>query len=252
MEIRYLENCEKNRIRELYDKIFNDPEPFTDYYFSNICKNDVLVLEEYGNILSMLQLVSKQVVLNGELTKVHYIYAVATDERYRFRGYMDKLINKAMADLEKSGEPFVYLTPVEPNLYKKYGFEIVYDKHIYGVKNIKEEDKIFEPTQLDMRIMKILCDNILTKKYKLYINHDEAYIKDIINQMMLNGGYLTYQKENDEIVGYSIVGSNGEVWESIFDIKPINLVYKRTMPWIMVKKFDENIDITKVYINDET
>ncbi len=252
MDIRYLENCEKNRIRELYDKIFNDSYEFTEYYFKNIWKNDVLVLEEEGNILSMLQLVKKRVVYDGEVMDVHYIYAVATDEKYRGKGYMDKLMNKALEDVKKKGEPFVYLTPTNSEVYLKYGFEVVYDKQIYEVRRIEEEDKIYNPSEWDFKIMKTLADNILPIKYKLYLEHSDEYIRDVVTQMRLDNGYLIYQMENDEIVGYSIVGNDNIVWESIYDTKPINLIHKDTKPWIMIKKFDENLDIRKVYINDET
>lgn len=252
MEIRYLENNEKNKIRELYDKVFNDSCEFVDYYFEKINNNDILVVEDEGNILSMLQLVKKTVICNGEEKNVHYIYGVATDEKHRGKGYMRMLMERALQDLKKLDEPFVYLTPADSSVYIKFGFETVYDKQIYEIRNIEDKNKIYKPKEIDIQIMKVVCDNILPVKYKMYIKHDEAHLREIINQLIIDGGYLTYQKEKEEIIGYSIVGSNGEVWESVFDTKPVNLVHKKTLPWIMIKKFDETMEIGKVFINDET
>lgn len=252
MEVRYLENSEKNRIRELYDKVFDDSPEFVDYYFDRIYENDVLVVMDDGNILSMLQLIKKRIVCNDEIVNVHYIYGVATDEEYRGKGYMALLMNRALEDLEKLNEPFVYLTPSNPDIYKKFGFETVYDKQIYEMKKIEQKDKIFAPGNTDIEIMKVMCDNILHKKYRMYSVHDEKYFTDIINQLNIDNGYIVYQKDKEEIIGYSVVGSNDLVWESVYDTKPVNLVHKKTVPWIMVKKFDENFDIRKVYINDET
>ena len=252
MEIRYLENNEKNRIRELYDKVFNDTQDFVDYYFGKINENDILVVEDEGNIISMLQLVKKRVMCNGEEVSVHYIYGVATDEKYRGKGHMGMLMERALKDLEKLNEPFVYLTPANASIYTKFGFETVYDKQIYEIRNIEEKNRIFKPGDIDIHIMKTICDNILPIKYKVYIVHDEDYLKEIINQLVIDGGYLTYHKDKEEIIGYSIVGNNGEVWESVFDTKPVNLVHKRTLPWIMIKKFDEDVALGKVFINDET
>lgn len=252
MEVRYLENCEKNRIRELYEKVFEDSVEFTDYYFENICNNDILVLEENENILSMLQLVKKKVVYNNELVDVHYIYGVATDEAHRGRGYMDKLMIRALEDVKALGEPFVYLVPKNPNIYLKYGFETVYEKQIYEIRRINEDDKIYNPSEWDIKIMKNLADNILPMKYKLFVEHSEEYIRDVVAQLKIDKGYLVYQMENDEIIGYSIVGHDNFVWESVYDTKSANLYHIKTVPWIMIKKFDDDLDIRKVYINDET
>ena len=75
INIRYLENEEKINIRPLYEKTFDDSKEFVDYYFDGpVYDNDVLVLENEGEILSMLQLVPKRMVYQGDICLVHYIY----------------------------------------------------------------------------------------------------------------------------------------------------------------------------------
>lgn len=54
MEIRYLENNEKNRIRALYESVFEDKKEYVDFLFSTqINKHKVLVMLEGDKIVSM-------------------------------------------------------------------------------------------------------------------------------------------------------------------------------------------------------
>ena len=57
-EIRYLEENEKNKSRELWEEAFpEDSREFDDYYFSEKTRdNKILVKAEDGKILSMVHL----------------------------------------------------------------------------------------------------------------------------------------------------------------------------------------------------
>ena len=57
MEIIYQKNKDKQPVYDMYQKIFEDPEPFAQYYFEEIyATNQVILAEEDNKILGMLHL----------------------------------------------------------------------------------------------------------------------------------------------------------------------------------------------------
>ena len=57
MEIVYQKNKDKQPVYDMYQKIFEDPEPFAQYYFEEIyATNQVILAEEDNKILGMLHL----------------------------------------------------------------------------------------------------------------------------------------------------------------------------------------------------
>lgn len=253
MKIRYLPNEEKLKIRYLYEKIFDDSEVFVDYFFSGpVYSHDVLVLEVDDEIVSMLQLVPKDVVYRGERCIVHYIYAVATDDNYRKCGYMERLLEKTFEDLKQKGEPFTYLVPVNPDVYKKFGFRMSYLKPKYGLNLEPGQIKVYHPNRMDSAIAAKLCSQILPAKYDTYLVHNEAYFDKIFKELEIEKGYLVYHTEGERLKGYSLVASDDTVIESVFSVQPKELSLKGYTPWVMVKALSEDCRIGRLYINDET
>lgn len=253
MEIKYLENSEKNIIKDLYIEAFNDNEKYVEFLFSSqIFKHEVLVMLDGEKVVSMLQLVPKKIRYRKELLDVYYIFAVATAPEYRKKGYMKELVNKAVLDIEQKGGRFTYLIPTNPDIYKGLGFEYKYKRMYYDIVNVSEENKIYSPTKTDIKIMMSLCENFLPEKYNTFLVHDEEYFDRILKELSFDNGYLVYHTEGEEIVGYSLVGSDSNVLESVFKELPAELLVKDVKPYVMVKIFDDKTDVGKIFINDET
>ncbi len=120
----YLPAGRKNESRELYVQVFSeDTEKFVDYYYSFKTRdNEVLVIEEDGQIVSMLHLNPYPMIVNGYEVKSNYIVAVATKKEYRHRGYMRILLKKALRDMADMGMPFVFLMPASESIYAPFDF----------------------------------------------------------------------------------------------------------------------------------
>ena len=57
MEIVYQKNKDKQPVYDMYQEIFEDPEPFAQYYFEEIyATNQVILAEEDNKILGMIHL----------------------------------------------------------------------------------------------------------------------------------------------------------------------------------------------------
>lgn len=253
MQIRYLPKEEKQNIRPLYEAVFEDSKAYVDVLFSEqIAENEVLVLENDDKICSMLQLVKKRMVYQGRVCDIHYIFAVATDENERKKGYMEKLLLRACSDLKMRGEPFTYLVPVNPAVYKKFGFRVAYLKSMYVLDEKISERRVYEPNTMDAVILQKFCEAYLPKKYDTYLVHDEAYFNKVFRELKLEKGYLLYHMDGQHINGYSLVASDGTVFDSLWHKKPDALRLTGYVPWIMVKDLGEECHLGRLWINDET
>ena len=87
-KVRKLHVDEHILTRKLWEEVFvEDTSEFLDYYYSiKIKNNEIYVIEDHGEIVSMLHLNPYEMRIGDKLFQTHYIVAVATKESYRKRG----------------------------------------------------------------------------------------------------------------------------------------------------------------------
>lgn len=203
MDIRYLEQEEKEKSRPLYETSFpEDSIEFVDYYYSEKCKdNKILVMEDYEQVISMIHLNPFTLSIYGQDAKAHYIVAVATHEDYRMQGYMRTLMEQAFSDMYHAGEPFTFLTPANPDYYYSCGFE--YWEHQLHLE--QDQDTIWNGRQrltaaieADCAQMAAFSNVALADQFDLFVKKDEAYYKRLIKEQECDGGHLIVMKEVPE------------------------------------------------------
>ena len=132
--IRRLEAAGCRSLRELWEEAFaEDTKLFNDYYFDNKAeKNNALILEEDGKLLSMVSMTPYQVCVktDGIFRKVEstYLVGVATRQEWRRHGFMGRLLKEACGELNAAGQPFAFLQPAAPEIYEPFQFAYIYDK----------------------------------------------------------------------------------------------------------------------------
>ena len=142
--IRCFEERDKQKVIRLWQEAFGESErdilPFLEFINS-----DMLLLEEEGEIISMLSLLKVKI---GDKDG-RYVYAVATDRRFRGKGYASVLINHAKAVVNKTDGGFLVILPRNEALYSfyaKFGFVPLHcAKRIsrrISAKNLFETEKI--------------------------------------------------------------------------------------------------------------
>ena len=126
MKVRKLQPEEHIRTRHLWEEIFTeDTTEFLDYYYSvKIKNNEIYVVEDNGEIVSMLHLNPYEMRVGDKLFQTHYIVAVATKGNYRKQGLMRLLLNHVMQVMADRGEPFTFLMPASEAIYKPFGFDL--------------------------------------------------------------------------------------------------------------------------------
>jgi len=114
MKTRYAKKSEKEIAIKFWKDSFKDSEEQIKFYFDNIYnEKNYLVLEDNSKIVSSLHENDYIFNFNNESIKSKYIVGVSSDITMRNKGYMSKLLNM----------PFVFLTPINPKIYRKFGFE---------------------------------------------------------------------------------------------------------------------------------
>ena len=124
MKVRYAKKSEKEIAIKFWKDSFKDNEEQIKFYFDNIYnEKNYLVLEDNSKIVSSLHENDYIFNFNNESIKSKYIVGVSSDITMRNKGYMSKLLIAMLENSKKKDMPFVFLTPINPKIYRKFGFE---------------------------------------------------------------------------------------------------------------------------------
>lgn len=132
-------------VRQMWDEIFDDPEEFADYYFTEICKQNKILLAYKGDVLAgMIHLNPYEMQVEGKKELCYYIVGVAVKPEYREQGIMHKMMQRVLADMKKDGRAFAFLMPEREEYYESLGFE-----------------KVFHTLELDIDIAELEDENVV-------------------------------------------------------------------------------------------
>lgn len=244
MEQRKLDVSEHGGTRRLWENVFSeDTKAFLDYYyFLKTRENEIYVIEEDDEIRSMLHLNPYQLQVGQERFWAHYIVGVATEERYRGRGYMRRLLVQSLKEMYRRKEWFTFLMPAAERIYTPYDFRFIYAQGqsvlrilecaemIETVKEPGPADRIHSPGIL--KPMEMLCtaeqvicsdaalsdakeladffEEQFADKWQVYAVRDERYYqRQIFEQQSENGG-IRILRAQGRIVGSFLYSREGE------------------------------------------
>ena len=227
MEVRKLRTEEHLRTRKLWEDIFKEDTPeFLDYYYAVKTKeNEIYVIEDEGEIVSMLHLNPYTMRIGQELYQTHYIVAVATRTEYRRQGLMAKLMNHVIQVMKGRGEPFTFLMPANEAYYKPFGFQFVYEQKqgkVFGKQSEQLDIDFSYAMPEDGKEIADYANQKLTV-YDIVTWRNQGYYETILaEQQSENGGILLARKEG-KIVGVFCFSKDDEVhmWEPLFDDKEV-------------------------------
>ena len=166
-EPKYLSAEERGRTRALYQAAFpEDTERFVDFYYQYKTRdNQILALEQDGQIVSMLHRNPYTMIMNGYEFLADYIVAVATEKAFRHQGCMRKLLEKALNDMADQGMPFTFLMPASESIYAPFDFVW-----------------ICPYTELPMRVERMSAEaqnRYLAERYQMFCKRDARYMENL-------------------------------------------------------------------------
>lgn len=138
MKVRYAKKTEKEIAIKFWKDSFKDSEEQIKFYFDNVYNvKNYLVLEDNSKIVSSLHENDYIFNFNNKSVNSKYIVGVSTDITMRNKDYMSKLLVSMLENSKKKGMPFVFLTPINPKIYRKFSFEYFSNIEYYNF-SIKE------------------------------------------------------------------------------------------------------------------
>ena len=205
MLCRKLQPSEHIRTRKLWEEIFTEDTPeFLDYYYSiKIKNNEIYVIEDDGEIVSMLHLNPYEMRIGDKLFQTHYIVAVATKESYRKRGLMRQLLNYVLQVMTDRGEPFTFLMPADEAIYKPFGFEFVYEQRqdkIAGKCSCDANLEMMSATEKDCEKIADFVNQML-REYDVVTWRDSEYYKTLLLELASEDGGILLAKRGGKIEG---------------------------------------------------
>lgn len=112
----------KEETRELWRKVFRDPEPFIDLYFTRIYKGAYNVCCQIdGHVAAALQTLPYPLLCHGREVPAAYVSGVSTHPDCRRQNVGSNLMRQAHLSMLHHGMVFSALIPAEPWLYDWYG-----------------------------------------------------------------------------------------------------------------------------------
>lgn len=216
MKIKKLKAEERQNTRTLYEEVFSeDSKSFVDYYYEEKVKdNQIYTVEEDGAIRAMLHLNPYELVVNGSKKEVNYIVAVATQESYRKRGYMEALLKQSLHDMYLAGETFTFLMPASESIYLPFDFRTVWEQErpYYDQEDAVENGIVVaDGTQDDAEDMASYMGRKLAETKQVYAFRDAAYYKRLIKEYASDGGRLKVYRKDGQIVDIKIAAETEEV-----------------------------------------
>ncbi|MCJ7845130.1 MAG: enhanced intracellular survival protein Eis [Blautia sp.] len=245
MEVRYLDSSEKKRCRSLWEEAFpEDSASFVDYYMEEKTKdNRILVLEENGRILSMLHRNPYEVYAGDRLWKCDYIVGVATAEAGRRRGYMRRLMERALADMRAEGMPFSFLMPAAKEIYLPFGFTFIFDQPEWELPAMRIQDSTLAVRQITGGASEELMESAgrwmerwLGKRYEVFTRRDAEYMRRLVKEMESENGTLEEIQEKGKTAGFlGTWGLDGQEQRLLLAEPPLLREKGRARPAVMAR-----------------
>ena len=182
MKIRYAKKSEKEIAIKFWKDSFKDSEGQIKFYFDNIYnEKNYLVLEDNSKIVSSLHENDYIFNFNNESIKSKYIVGVSSDITMRNKGYMSKLLIAMLENSKKKDIPFVFLTPINPKIYRKFGFEYFsnieyYNFSVEELTNFKLPNNEYSYIEINEK-NKNLYLNDLIKIYNTNMEDNFSYLE---------------------------------------------------------------------------
>ncbi len=239
----YLEGDDRQVTRQLYEACFpEDSAAFTDYYYKEkVEDNRVLVKKDNGLVVSMTHLNPYPVEFRGQEIATDYLAAVSTAPDRQREGHYRDLFDRLLADQQAEGKPFTWLVPVNPEVYKPFGFTFVSDVDSYRLTKEAEQTltrRVCTEEKEDLTAAAAYMERWLGNRAELHTRRTRAYVKRFIHEMASEDGTLEFLLDGEEIVGlYAEWG---------FDVREVRLFYAEDRyvektgekPWAMARVCD--------------
>ena len=218
MKVRYAKKSEKEIAIKFWKDSFKDSEEQIKFYFDNVYNvKNYLVLEDNSKIVSSLHENDYIFNFNNKSVKSKYIVGVSTDITMRNKGYMSKLLISMLENSKKKSMPFVFLTPINPIIYRKFGFEYFsnieyYNFSVEELTNFKLPSNNYSYIEINEENKNLYLDALIKiynsnmKDDFCYLERDNFYFDKILKEANSDGMKTFILYKDKKACAYIIFG----------------------------------------------
>ena len=200
----------KEQIKNLWKTSFGDTDDFIRLWFDRVYKDEqTIVIEKKGKIISALQILPYEMTFCGTIIPVGYICGVCTIPSERGKGYMSRLMHRAIEEMYDRRYAFAILIPATPELfalYRPFEFTNAFD---FATEEIQFNDSICNP---DSGIRIVLYQKQSPDAIYSYYHtkqcervssviHSARQFKTVCLDRILGGGEIWVALANEQPVG---------------------------------------------------
>lgn len=204
--IRYLEQEEKILTKPLYQEaFFEDSAGFVKYYYSEKIKDNRILADIEESVKSMIMLNPYTISVFNKKYCLDYIVAVATKKEYKRHGYMRRLLDKTLIDMNEIKVPFTYLIPANKDYYLPFDFAFVARKNEYNADLSDYKKSVISGVKLDIGVAEKILDFInteISKSNDVYTYRDMHYFDRELKEISSENGFINIYLDGDDIVAY--------------------------------------------------
>lgn len=219
MTIECLKGEDIRKTQSLYERIFQDPAVYTEYFYNKAVKTGTAFVCIDGDcIAAEVFLIPKLLSCDDRMIEAFYIYGVATLEEYRGKGLMRRLMAAAEAYAREQGAQLLYLIPVDEKIYQGLGFctvkrgdERTYELTAKDAKTmLKFNLELLTEAKFNDEIYREIneLENAVKRPGQLKPLRDKDYLLDRIQKAEADGGgvYLLRKRNDYAIAGMIMTG----------------------------------------------
>ena len=218
MKVRYAKKTEKEIAIKFWKDSFKDSEEQIKFYFDNVYNGkNYLVLEDNSKIVSSLHENDYIFNFNNKSVNSKYIVGVSTDITMRNKGYMSKLLISMLENSKKKSMPFVFLTPINPIIYRKFGFEYFSNIEYYNfsgeeLTNFKLPSNNYSYIEINEENKNLYLDALIKiynsnmKDDFCYLERDNFYFDKILKEANSDGMKTFILYKDKKACAYIIFG----------------------------------------------
>ncbi len=203
--INYAKVNQTKQIQEMWKQCFpQESLKYNEFFFKNkYFPENTLVFSENGEVQASLQRYPHEIMMHERILKTSMIVGVATLPQHQGQGKMKALMDVVLDHVEHQ-ELVTLIQAYEPELYEKYGFEMVYYHrswkiHRNQVKKISNKGCSYDVQSSQM--LKLYANFV--KHFNGFYIRDEAYF-DLLRKEVeaQNGKIIAYYNEDGLLEAY--------------------------------------------------
>lgn len=203
-------------------------------------------------LISVIWIKPMELTFNNTTIMAGGIGSVATNPKYRNKGYSKKLINHALSIMNKRGYVLSSLAPFLTSFYKKFGYSntLSFYELTYQMKQLSylEKNVVNENNTVDLTKKLVKARKNFSKQYNLYCQRDNKLMASYVQSFYEKGykiktikdrGYVIYKEKENDIFISEIVYKDFAILEELLAF--IYNVYKNKENIIIITPPDSLI-----------